>query len=299
MRIVIINLIIFTFCFTYWTSPIVAKPNVSAQSAVVIDLATNDILYGTNENESLPVASITKILTAIIAIEQNDLDEKVNISPEASRTVGSSIYTKPGDTYTLEDLIYGLLLRSGNDAALAIAEHVGGSGKGFAHLMNEKASWIGMENSSFQNPHGLDEEGHYSSAYDIALLTSYAMNTSSTFREMFGTKKYLNPQSDYYWMNKNKLLLSNDQVCTGGKTGYTSVAGRTLVTTAKRDDKEIVVVTINAPNDWNDHRTLYEYGFNQLESRPEIPFHPNLKLEESNRPIWEEVFLELNGGGKW
>ncbi|WP_188206055.1 D-alanyl-D-alanine carboxypeptidase family protein [Alkalibacillus aidingensis] len=264
-----------------------AEPHISAKSAVVLDMENLEVLYEKNMNDQRPIASITKIMTAIVAIENSDFDDPVEISNQASKTIGSSIYTKPGDEYPLKDLLYGLMLRSGNDAAYAIAEHVGGSEKGFAFLMNEKADWIGMENSSFQNPHGLDEEGHYSTAYDMALLTAYAMNTSDEFREIFGTKRYLSDQVGYYWMNKNKLLMTFDQVCTGGKTGYTSVAGRTLVTTAEQDGKEIVVVTIDASDDWNDHRVLYKHGFEQIEEQPEIPIF--FDQEESPNTFFDSI----------
>ncbi|MDV2580865.1 D-alanyl-D-alanine carboxypeptidase family protein [Alkalibacillus haloalkaliphilus] len=262
-----------------------AQPSVSAKSAIAIDMDTQEIIYSKNIHEQLPIASITKIMTAIVALEHKELDSKVTISNEASRMIGSSIYTQPGDVYSIEDLLYGLMLRSGNDAAYAIAEHVAGSEKGFAFLMNEKAEWIGMQNSSFQNPHGLDEDDHYSTAYDMAVLTSYAMNTSEDFREIFGTKRYLSENVGYHWMNKNKLLMTYDQVCTGGKTGYTSIAGRTLVTTAEQDGNEVVVVTIDASDDWNDHRLLYNYAFSHLEDRPEIPIF--FGEEPSEPSLWE------------
>lgn len=198
-----------------------ASPNVSARNAIVLDIDSNEILYEKQPQEKRNIASITKIMTAIVAVENGDLDDQVTISSNAVNKEGSSIYTKPGDRYSLRDLVYGLMLRSGNDAATAIAEHVGGSEKGFAFLMNEKRRWIGMKNSSFKNPHGLDEEDHYSTAYDMALLTSYAMKNDE-FRKIFGTKKYLSENIDYYWFNKNKLLMTNDY-CTGGKQGLPKV----------------------------------------------------------------------------
>ncbi|GAA0458691.1 D-alanyl-D-alanine carboxypeptidase family protein [Alkalibacillus silvisoli] len=276
-----------------WWKPVTteAEPGVSAKSAIAMDLETQEILYSKNMYDELPIASITKIMTAIVALEHEDLDTKTEVSNEASRMIGSSLYTQAGETYSFEDLLYGLMLRSGNDAAYAIAEHVAGSEKGFAFLMNEKAEWIGMQNSQFQNPHGLDEDGHYSSAYDMALLTSYAMNTSEDFREIFGTKRYLSENVGYHWMNKNKLLMTYDQVCTGGKTGYTSVAGRTLVTTAEQDGNEIVVVTIDASDDWNDHRLLYNHAFSHLEDRPEIPIF--FDEEPTNPSIWERFITSF------
>lgn len=263
-----------------------SAPGVSASNAVVLNMDTNEVIYEKKANESREIASITKIMTAIVAIEQNDLDEKVLISSNAAKKEGSSIYTKAGDIYSLEDLVYGLMLRSGNDAATAIAEHVAGSEKGFAFLMNEKASWIGMQNSSFQNPHGLDEEEHFSTAYDMALLTSYAMKNDE-FKKIFGTKKYLSKNIDYYWFNKNKLLMSNDY-CTGGKTGFTKSAGRALVTTAEHEGKRIVVVTLNASNDWNDHRVLYDYAFKQIDEESE-----GFSEEMLNFPSFIESYFDV------
>src|SRR5690625_107519 len=275
------------------------SPHVSASNAIVIDVKTNEILFEKNAHERKNIASITKIMTAIVALEHSQLNDEVKISFDASRKIGSSIYTREGQTYTLEDLLYGLMLRSGNDAATAIAEHVAGSEKGFAFLMNEKANWIGMLNSSFQNPHGLDEENHFSTAYDMAILTAYGMNANGEFRKIFGTKKYLSENVGYYWFNKNKLLMTHNH-CIGGKTGYTKSAGRTLVTVGKQDDMEIVVVTLNASDDWNDHRILYKYAFDQLEGK-----YGNEKDAQKLLDFptflnhYVDVFQQLNGVRIW
>ncbi|TFB23930.1 D-alanyl-D-alanine carboxypeptidase [Filobacillus milosensis] len=274
-----------------------AAPGVSASNAVVLDMDTNEILFEKQAHESRNIASITKIMTAIVALEHGELDDQVLITPNAAHKEGSSIYTKAGDIYSLEDLIYGLLLRSGNDAATAIAEHIAGSEKGFAFLMNQKARWIGMNDSSFQNPHGLDEEGHYSSAYDMALLTSYAMNTNKTFRKMFGTKKHLSENIDYHWFNKNKLLMTNEY-CTGGKTGFTKSAGRTLVTTAELDGKRVVVVTLNASSDWSDHRALYDYGFEQLIEKDEELGEGFFEFPAFFKSYFD-VFNKMHGVTEW
>ncbi|SRR5690554_2814145 len=275
------------------------EPHVSASSAIVIDAKTNEILYEKNAHERKNIASITKIMTAIVALEHRQLKDEVEISFDASRKIGSSIYTKEGDTYPLEDLLYGLMLRSGNDAAAAIAEHVAGSEKGFAFLMNEKASWLGMQNSSFQNPHGLDEENHYSTAYDMAILTAYGINTNDEFRKIFGTEKYLSENVGYYWFNKNKLLMTHDY-CIGGKTGYTKSAGRTLVTVGKQDEMEIVVVTLNASDDWNDHRILYNYAFEQLESKYGHEKDAEKILDfPTFLNHYVDVFQQLNGVRIW
>lgn len=238
--------------------------NISARQAIVMDEETGRVLFEKNAYEKRPIASITKVMTAIIAIEYGDLSEEVTVSRRALQTEGSSIYLQENEKISLEDLLYGLMLRSGNDAALAIAEHIGGSVEGFTYLMNEKAAYIGMVDTRFKNPHGLDEEGHYSTAYDIALLMQYAMQ-NETFRKISGTKSYQAQNRTYKWFNKNKLLRHLYPYCTGGKTGYTKRAGRTLVTTAEKDGHSLIVVTFHAPNDWQDHIQLYDYYFSQLE----------------------------------
>lgn len=239
-----------------------ALPGVSARNAVLLDQETGKILYEKNAHEKQSVASITKVMTAIIAIESGKMNEVSKTSRKAIYTEGSSIYLEQGEKMSLEDLVYGLMLRSGNDSAVAIAEHVGESEEGFVYLMNEKAAWIGMQNTHFDNPHGLESETHYSTAYDMALLMRYAMNNEQ-FRKISGTKMHKADTRTYAWKNKNRLLTEKYKYCTGGKTGFTKIAGRTLLTTAAKGDKELVAVTLNASDDWNDHTQMFEYGFNQ------------------------------------
>jgi serine-type D-Ala-D-Ala carboxypeptidase (penicillin-binding protein 5/6) len=243
--------------------------SVSASSAVLLEQQSGRILYAKDAHEKKRIASITKIMTAILAIESGKLDETVKISEQAVRAEGSSIYLKPGEKIKLEDLVYGLMLRSGNDAAVAIAEHVGGSLDGFVYLMNQKAEEIGMENTHFANPHGLDDhENHLSTAYDMALLTQYAM-FNDTYQKIAGTKVHRVPDPagnwDRVWTNKNRLLTGLYEYTTGGKTGYTKRAKRTLVTTASKDKLDLIAVTLNGPDDWNDHINMYEYGFRNYE----------------------------------
>ena len=202
-------------------------------------------------------------MTAVVAIESRKLDEKVIIGDEINSAYGSGIYIQVGEEITLRDLLYGLMLRSGNDAALAIAKYVGGSVDDFVVMMNEKAKEIKMTNTKFNNPSGLDQEkGNYSTAYDMALLTSYAMKLDD-YKIITGTKKYTltTNKNTYSWINKNKLL-SMYKYTTGGKTGFTEIAKRTLVSTATKDNTNLVVVTLNDGNDWKDHQNLFEYGFN-------------------------------------
>lgn len=235
----------------------------SAKSAILIDLSTGRPLYEKNAHEKLKIASITKVLTAVLAIESGRMNQTVKISRNAARMEGSSVYLQEGETIPLKDIVMGLMLRSGNDAATAIAEAVGGSVKGFVQLMNEKAKELGMTDTHFANPHGLDDPLHYSTAYDMALLTRYAM-TLPAFRKITSTTSYHSKGDgdsiDRYWKNKNKLLFSYPYI-TGGKTGYTTGARRTLITTASKDGRRFAVVTLNDGNDWRDHRHLYEWAF--------------------------------------
>lgn len=241
-----------------------ASEPMSAKSAILMEQKTGRVLYEKDAHKISRIASITKIMTAILAIESGKMDRYVKVSESAAGTEGSSIYLKPGEKIKLRDLVYGLMLRSGNDAAAAIAEYVGGSLDGFAFLMNQKAREIGMENTHFSNPHGLDDhENHYSTAYDMALLTRYAMQNPE-YQKISSAKSHRAPnpgeQWDRVWKNKNRLL-SKYEYCTGGKTGYTKRAKRTLVTTAKKGDMQLIAVTLNAPDDWNDHISMFETGF--------------------------------------
>lgn len=235
----------------------------SATSAILMDTDSNTILYEKNIHDKRSVASISKIMTCVIAIESGKLDDMVTIGEEIKKAYGSGIYIQVGEKLTLRDLLYGLMLRSGNDAALAIAHYVGGDVETFVSMMNKKAKEIKMTDTIFNNPSGLDEEkGNYSTAYDMALLTSYAVKLDE-YRKITGTKKYTlkTNKNTYSWTNKNKLL-SRYKYTTGGKTGYTEIAKRTLVTTASKDNTNLVVVTLNDGNDWQDHQNLFEYGFN-------------------------------------
>ncbi|MFK3958667.1 D-alanyl-D-alanine carboxypeptidase family protein [Guptibacillus hwajinpoensis] len=242
---------------------------VSARSAILIEQETGRVLYEKEAYTQRRIASITKIMTAIIAIESGKMNETVKISGNAAGTEGSSLYLKEGEKITLENLVYGLMLRSGNDAAVAIAEEVGGSLEGFVTLMNQKAEEIGMSHTVFMNPHGLDDhENHLSTAYDMAILTQYAMD-NDTYRIISSTKVHKAPNPtedwDYVWRNKNKLLTSLYSDSTGGKTGYTKRAKRTLVSTAERDGMTLIAVTLDAPDDWNDHISMFNWGYSNYE----------------------------------
>ncbi|QOY35927.1 D-alanyl-D-alanine carboxypeptidase family protein [Anaerobacillus isosaccharinicus] len=248
--------------------------SVSGQAAILIEQESGRVLYEKDAHKQLRIASITKIMTAILAIESGKMDEIVTVSSNAFGTEGSSLYLRLGEKIKLEDLVYGLMLRSGNDSAVAIAEHVGGSLDGFVYLMNQKAKELGMHKSVFNNPHGLDDhEEHYSTAYDMALLTRYAMKDEK-FKIISATKSYRAPQEgenwDRIWQNKNRLLTQLYKHSTGGKTGYTKRAKRTLVSTATKDNVNLIAVTLNAPSDWQDHMNMFNWGFETFEVLPVV-----------------------------
>lgn len=260
--------------FAHIPQKVRASVSVSAQSAILTEEKTGRILFEKNAYTKRRIASITKIMTAILAVESGKMNKYVTVSEQAVHTEGSSIYLKAGEKIQLKDLIYGLMLRSGNDAAVAIAEYVGGSVDGFVYLMNQKAKQLGMLNTHFANPSGLDnQKNHYSTAYDMALLTRYAMN-NKTYRQIVGTKVYRapNPTENWerVWKNKNRLLTMY-KYCTGGKTGYTKLAKRTLVTSAEKGDMDLIAVTLNDSNDWNDHIAMYENGFKNYEMTEVLP----------------------------
>ena len=224
----------------------------AASSYAVVDAQTGRVLMGEAEDARHPIASLTKMWTALIAIEEGNLNDTVTISKRAVYSEGSSIYLQEGDQYKLEELLYGLMLRSGNDAATAIAEHVGGSVEGFVKLMNDKAVLHGLTGTTFANPSGLHHETHLSTAADTARMLQIAME-NETFRKIASTVVYNGSRTA--WRNKHKLLADNVGA-VAGKTGYTKVAGRTLATYFERDEKAFVVVTINESNDWEMHKLM-------------------------------------------
>jgi D-alanyl-D-alanine carboxypeptidase (penicillin-binding protein 5/6) len=237
-----------------------------AQSAALIDVTSGVILYSKSGNKPMRIASLTKVMTAIVAIEQGDLSDSVKVSKRAAGKEGSSLYLKLGEQMSLHAMLYGLMLRSGNDAATAIAEYIGGTEEGFVYLMNQKAEMLGMNHSHFMNPHGLDVKEHYSTANDMALLTAYALR-NPIFQEIVKTKlkKVPNPNEawSYLWSNKNKML-SLFPGADGVKTGYTKLALRCLISSATRDGQQLAVVTLNDSDDWADHSRLLNYGFKQF-----------------------------------
>ncbi|MGN7476533.1 D-alanyl-D-alanine carboxypeptidase family protein [Solibacillus silvestris] len=235
--------------FVLFGTPV--KMDAAYNSYVVIDAENGRTLMGANEHARLPIASLTKIWTALIVLENSELSDEVVVSKEAAMMEGSSIYLMENETYTIDYLLHGLMMQSGNDAAAALAEHVGGSVEGFVRLMNEKAQLYQLHETTFTNPTGLHNEAHLSSAYDTARMLQIAM-LHPQFKKIASTKQFSDGRQ---WKNKHRLMHENAGAVSG-KTGYTKVAGRTLATYFEREQKSFVVVTINEGNDWNVHRNL-------------------------------------------
>lgn len=235
---------------------------VAANSSwAVIDADTGRLLKGSNENASLPIASLTKVWTALSVLEGAEPFGTTTISHAAASSEGSSIYLTQGMEINTEDLLYGLMLRSGNDAAYALAEYTGGSVEGFVDIMNENALYYGLNDTVFTNPSGLHDEEHLSTAYETALMMRYAMQNED-FKKIASTSMHTFKHEDttYHWGNKHRLIQSTE-TAIAGKTGFTKAAGRTLITYFEKDDKRIIVVTLNNGNDWNVHLSLAEQIF--------------------------------------
>lgn len=236
---------------------------VSAASGILMDGDTGRVLWGKSPDRPSLIASTTKIMTGYLTAKYCDLDSRVAVPPEAVGTEGSSIYLKQGEVLTVRELLYGLMLHSGNDAAVALAMYQSGNTEAFTDLMNREAEKLELKNTSFSNPHGLDDEGNYSTARDLAVLTAHAMK-EPVFRRVVGTKTA--SVGSRCFTNHNKLLWQYEGAM-GVKTGYTKAAGRILVSCAQRHGRTLIAVTISAPDDWNDHRKLLDYGFNAFETR--------------------------------
>ena len=241
---------------------------VSAASAVVMEAESGTSLFEKDADTRRPMASTTKIMTALVVIEEMAIDRTVTIPKAAVGVEGSSVYLVENERLTVEALLYALMLESANDAATALAVLTAGSVENFAVLMNRKAEALGLTNTAFENPHGLDGEGHYTTARDLAVLTAHALG-NETFRTIVSTRKRTIPlngdQGVRALVNHNRLLRSYEG-CIGVKTGFTKRSGRCLVTAAERDGVTLVAVTLNASDDWNDHRRMLDYGFDRLET---------------------------------
>ena len=260
-------------------------PEVSAKAAVVYNGATGEVIYEKSADERLPMASTTKIMSALIVLEQNGLDDRFIVDSEAVKTEGSSMGLQEGDEVSLRDLACGMLLPSGNDAANAAAVRVSGSVEKFVALMNERAKLMGLEDTHFVTPSGLDDytDEHYSTAMDMAMLASQAMQNTN-FREICGLKKvqlsFGHPPYERWLINTNKLL--DREGITGIKTGFTDKARRCLVSSCMREGCELICVTLNDPDDWNDHMKLYGYAFSKVQPRRISPPESKVRINSAD-----------------
>lgn len=279
-----------------------AAPAVTAQSAILLDGTTGRVLYEENADVRSQVASTTKIMTGLLVAEECDLTSKISIPEDAVGIEGSSLYLKAGEIVYVETLLYGLMLQSGNDAAAALAMYCSGSIPAFADKMNHKAEELDLTGTNYVNPHGLDEENHYSTARDLAKLTAYALE-NEVFRRVVSTKTVVFENRTF--TNHNKLLWSYEGA-VGVKTGYTMSAGRILVSAAEREGRRLIAVTIRDRNDWADHTRLLDYGFSgfSLEKLGEVgqPMGEVAVIggaeEKVQAVLQEDVFCSLAAGEK-
>ncbi len=250
------------FAVTEASAPI----SVSASSAILIEAESGRVVYEKDADTRRSMASTTKIMTAIVALENGDLDMPIKIPKAAVGIEGSSVYLIENETLTLRELLYALMLRSANDAATAIAIALRGSVEGFADMMNDKANELGLKDTHFENPHGLDSPEHYTTARELAIITAEALKNDA-FRQIVSTQKMTLPLANEpdrrLVVNHNRLLRTYDG-CIGVKTGFTKKTGRCLVSAAEREGVTLIAVTLNAPNDWNDHKKMLDYGFSRL-----------------------------------
>lgn len=257
------------FSFSKHVSASEAELSLSAASAILIEAESGRVLFEKKADVRLPMASTTKIMTALVAIEKGNVDDVVEVHPDAVGIEGSSVYLKAGERYTKRELLYALLLQSANDAAAAIAISASGSIDAFADEMNELSRKLGLENTHFTNPHGLDDSEHYTTARDLACITAYALK-NETFSDIVSAKDHVFTSADGETVrtvtNHNKLLRTYEGAC-GVKTGFTKKSGRCLVSAAERDGVSLIAVTLKAPSDWKDHEKLLNFGFSSLERR--------------------------------
>ncbi len=256
------RIFILAFLFLFFGNTSILALDISASSAILIDSDSAKVIYEKNAYKKMPMASTTKIMTAICTIENINTNMPLRVPDEAVGIEGSSIYLQKGEVITIKELLYGMMLNSGNDAATALAIAVSGSVEEFCRLLNRTAKNIGAKNTNFTNPSGLYDENHYTTAYDLALITSYALK-NPLFAQIVSSKqqKISRGNEDSRYLKNHNRLLWQYEGCTGVKTGYTKKCGRCLVSSAKRDGIGFIAVTLNAPDDWRDHTLLLDYGF--------------------------------------
>ena len=262
----ICSIICLLLCLLLCTSAMTltsAADEIHARAAVLIEAESGCVLYEQHAHTRLPMASTTKIMTALVVLERCDLQATVAVDRRAVGVEGSSVYLYPGELLTVEQLLYALLLSSANDAAAALAYEVAGSIEGFAAMMNQTAERIGVRNTHFQNPHGLDADGHYTTAYDLAVITAYALQNEDFLRIVSTQKKVipLREQQGARVLRNHNRLLASYQGCIGVKTGFTKKSGRCLVSAAERDGVRLIRVTLDCPDDWRTHTSLLDSGF--------------------------------------
>lgn len=254
--------------------------SVSAKAAVLLNAENGEVIYAKNCDERLSMASTTKIMTALLLCEYGHFEREITVTAEMLRVEGSSMGLLAGDKVTLHDLLYGLMLASGNDAANVIAFAVGGSVAGFVEKMNQKARELELANTHFETPSGLDGDNHYTTAYELALLTRYALQNEELCKAVSTQKanlNYGNPPYKRSLTNHNRLLKQYEGA-VGVKTGFTKKSGRCLVSAAKRDGKFLIAVTLNAPNDWQDHKAMLDYGFSQIKQTYFMPQYDSYNI---------------------
>ena len=282
------NFLFICLCAIFFGTISVQAIDLSAECAVLYEPVSNRFIFEKNKDEKRGIASTTKIVTAITALEYGDLSDDVCTSKTAADIEGSSVWLEEGEIHTMENLLYALLLSSGNDASVAIAEHIGGLEESFVSLMNQTAQMAGAQNSNFKNPSGLDDEDHYSTAADLARLMNYA-EKNPIFTKIIKTKKHEMPWEGHPYnrvLENHNRLLTLYEGCTGGKTGFTKKCGRCLVSSATKNGVHLIAVTLNAPDDWNDHIKMFDYGFSLFENR---------KITEHNAFVGK---ITINNGQK-
>ena len=272
IKTIIICFVVFLTCVSCFKCNVYASQNdiyVSASSAVLYCVNTGEFIYEKNAQTQTPMASTTKIMTTLLALEQSAISNDIVTITKDMYAEGSSMYLEQGNQLRLSDLAVGMMTVSGNDASNAVALTIGKTFENFAEMMNKKAKLIGMQNTNFVTPSGLDDENHYSTACDMAMLMSYAMNNNA-FAKITSKKSikvnFINPQDKVITYENHNKLLSLYKYCNGGKTGYTTTAGRCLVSSANKNGVKFIAVTLDAPNDWDDHIKMYDYGFSKFTS---------------------------------
>ncbi|MGI6030600.1 MAG: D-alanyl-D-alanine carboxypeptidase family protein [Eubacteriales bacterium] len=262
---------------------------ISAQAWCLVDGQTGRVLWSENGQTPLPMASTTKIMTALLAVEAGNLQREIVIPAEAEGVEGSSISLQTGERMTMEQLLQGLMMESGNDAAVAVAVLTSGSVEAFVQKMNERARELGLEQTHFENPNGLPAETHYTTAEELAKLTAYAM-TLPEFAKLVGTQSaqipYHNEEGKQRWLTNSNRLLKEYPGADGVKTGYTKAAGRCLVSSARQEEEHLICVTLNAPDDWRDHHNLLDFGFE------------NVRWEEGIQSGEQRLCVPVTGGNQ-